>query len=111
MKYEISKYQAPAGKLLIKPLRQRARMVETRELDHEKNADKDPIKEEMETKLVKSKAPYEIQLAEVLASGDVQYPAGTIIVYSLRFAKEFDLFKNTFLLSNYDGMGTYDMSQ
>ena len=77
MKYEISKYQAPAGKLLIKPLKQRARIVETIELDDEKNKDKDPIKDEMETKKVKSKAPFEIQLAEVLASGDVQYPAGT----------------------------------
>ena len=107
MKYEISKYQAPAGKLLIKPLKQRARMVETRELDHEKNADKDPIKEEMETILVKSKAPYEMQIAEVMASGDTQYPAGTTIVYSIKFAQEFDLFKNTFMIANYDIKGRY----
>ena len=111
MKHEISKYQAPAGKLLIKPLKQRVRMVETRELDHEKNKDKDPIKEEMETKLVKSKAPYEIQLAEVVNSGAPEYPIGSIIVYSIKFAKEFDLFKNTFLLSNYDAMGSYKMNE
>ena len=107
MKYEISKYQAPAGKLLIKPLKQRARTVETIELDDEKNKDKDPIKDEMETKKVKSKAPFEIQLAEVVASGAPEYPIGTKIVYSIRFAQEFDLFKNTFMLANYDVKGSY----
>ena len=109
MKYEISKYRPIEGKLLVKPLRERTRTVETIELDDEKNEGKDPIKDEMETRKVKSKAPYEIQLAEVIASGDERYPVGTIIVYSIKFVIDFDLFKKTFLISNFDIKGTYDL--
>ena len=110
MKYEIEKYRSPNGKLLIKPLRMRTRTVETIELDEEANKDLDPIKDEMKTKKVKSKAPYEIQLAEVMSSGDATYPVGTVIAYSIKFVKEFDLFKNTFLMSNYDVQGVYDVN-
>jgi hypothetical protein len=78
-------------------------------LDDEKNKDKDPLKDEMEVRQVKSKAPYEMQLAEVLSSGDQRYPVGTVIVYSVKFVKEFDLFKKTFLLSNHDVHGVYKM--
>ena len=107
MKYKVEQYKAPNGKLLIKPFKHRTRIVETIELDEEKNKDKDPLKDEMETKKVKSRAPYEIQLAEVVSSGDANFPVGTIVVYSVKFVKEFDLFKNTFLLSNYDVQGVY----
>jgi len=107
MKYEIDRYTPIAGKLLVKPLRQRTRTVETIELDEEKNKNKDPLKDEMETKKVKSKAPYEMQLGEVVASGDAQYPVGITIVYSVKFIKEFDLFKQVFLMSNFDVMGVY----
>ena len=109
MKYEIKKYRPIEGKLLVKPLRHRTRMVETVELDDEKNKDLDPIKDEMQVKKVKSRAPYEMQLAEVVASGDARYPIGTIIVYSIKFVKEFDLFKQIFLMSNLDVHGVYDM--
>lgn len=109
MKYKIEDYTPMSGKLLIKPFRQRTRTVETIELDEEKNKNKDPLKDEMETKKVKSKAPYEMQLAEVVVSGDPTYPVGTTVVYSVKFVKEFDLFKNVFLVSNYDIMGTYNI--
>ena len=109
MKYEIEKYRPIPGKLLIKPLRPRTRTVETIELDDEKNKDKDPIKDEMETKKVKSKAPYEMQLAEVIASGVDGYEVGSTIVYSLKFVKEFDLFKGALLLSAHDIQGKYDL--
>jgi len=108
MKYEISNYQPKAGKLMVKPLRMRTRTVETIELDQEANEDLDPLKDEMQTKKVKSKAPYEYQLAEVVKSGDeATYPVGSTVVYSVKFVKEFDLFKNMFLMSNLDVMGTY----
>ena len=112
MKYEISKYHPIAGKLLIKPLRMRTRTVETIELDEEKNKDKDPIKDEMETKKVKSKAPFEIQLAEVVAvpkENTTGYNIGDTIVYSVKFVKEFDLFKGVFLISTYDLQGDYSI--
>ena len=107
MKYSIENYTPEAGKLLIKPFKHRTRTVTTREMDDEKNEGKDPIKDEMETKMVKSKAPFEMQLGEVVASGDEAKAVGTVIVYSVKFVKEFDLFKGIFLMSNYDVMGTY----
>jgi len=109
MKYNIEQFSPINGKLLIKPFRQRTRTVETIELDHEKNKDKDPMKDEMETKKVKSKAPYEMQLGEVIATGHPEYPKGSVIVYSVKFVKEFDLFKNTLLLNSHDVMGKYTM--
>lgn len=110
MKYEISKYQPIDGKLLVKPLRMRTRTVETIELDEEANKNLDPLKDEMKTKKVKSKAPYEYQLATVIATGTDKYPVGTTVVYSVKFVKEFDLFKEHFLMSNLDVMGTYDLN-
>lgn len=109
MKYEISKYRPISGKLLVKPLRHRTRTVETIELDEEKNKDLDPLKDEMQTMKVKSKAPFEMQLAEVIASGDPAYPVGTTVIYSVKFVKEFDLFKQVFLMSNFDVQGIYEM--
>lgn len=109
IEFKVENYTAPAGKLLIKPFVHRTREVETVELDHEKNKDKDPLKDEMETKKVVSEAPYEIQLAEVIASGDDKYTPGDIVVYSVKFVKEFDLFEETFLISNYDVHGRYKL--
>lgn len=109
MKYNIEQYKVPDGKLLIKPFKYRSRTVTNIVLDDEKNKDKDPLKDEMETKVEKVKAPYEIQLAEVLSSGDNRYPMGSVIVYSIKFVREFDLFKNTFLISNHDVHGVYTM--
>ena len=109
MKYNVEQYQPINGKLLIKPLRQRARMVEQIVLDEEANKDLDPLKDEMQTKKVKEKAPYEMQLAEVLASGDPAYPVVSTVVFSIKFVKEFDLFKGSLLISNYDIQGSYKM--
>ena len=106
MKYEIVNFTPEAGKILIKPFKHRTRTVETIELDEEANKDKEPHEEKV-VKKVKSKAPYEMQLAEVIASGDPKYPLGTVVVYSVKFVKEFDLFKQVFLMSNHDIMGTY----
>lgn len=111
MKYEISKYHPIGGKLLIKPLRMRTRTVETVELDVEKNEGKEPH-EEMETKRVKSKAPFEIQLAEIVAvpkDNRTGYNVGDTIVYSVKFVKDFDLFKGTFLMSLHDIHGDYEI--
>lgn len=111
MKYKVEQLTPITNKLLIKPFRHRTRTVETIELDHEKNKDKDPLKDEMETRKVKSKAPFEIQLAEVVATGDPKFPVGTVIAYSVKFVKEFDLFKNILLVNSFDVMGTYEMEK
>ena len=107
MKYNVEQYQPPKGKLLIKPLKMRSRMVENIVLDEEANKDLDPLKDEVKTKKIKEKAPFEVQLATVIASSDEDYPIGSVVVYSIKFVKEFDLFKAAFLVSNYDLYGKY----
>ena len=112
MKYEISKYHPIGGKLLVEPMRMRTRNVETIELDEEKNKEKDPLKDEMEVKKVQTKAPFEIQLATVIAvpkDNRTGYEVGNTIVYSVKFVKEFDLFKKTFLISLHDIHGEYEL--
>lgn len=112
MKYEISKYHPIAGKVLIEPMRMRTRTVETIELDEEANKDLDPMKDEMKTKKVKSKAPFEYQLATVVAvpkENNTGYNIGDTIVYSVKFVKEFDLFKKAFLISLHDIFGEYEL--
>jgi hypothetical protein len=49
-----------------------------------------------------------MQLAEIVAvSEGSKFKVGDVIVYSIKFVKEFDLFKNTFILSEYDDHGLY----
>ena len=112
MKFEVNKYNAPSGKLLIKPLRERKRTVTNWIPDDEKNKDKDPVKDEMELKKVTTKAPYEIQLAEVVAvpsTNDTGFNIGDTIVYSIKQAQEFDLFKGTLMVALFDLKGTYEV--
>jgi len=90
MKYNIENYSPLPGKLLIKPLRMRTRTVENIVMDDEKNGDKDPLKDEMETKVIKEKAPWEVQLATVVAVNDADntlYKIGDTVVYSVKFVK------------------------
>lgn len=111
----VENYTATDGKLLIRPLPHMKRTVETTEFElKETEEDEDPTKEEAEPEYVpvkvKSKAPYEMQLAEVIASApNNKYKVGDVIVYSVKFVKEFDLFKEVFLVSEYDLFGIYSL--
>lgn len=109
----VDKYTAPEGKLLIKPFPHMKRTVTTTEFKlKEREEGEDPTKEdepEYEPYEVKSRAPFEVQLAEVVAVGNnSKYNVGDIIIYSIKFVKEFDLFKDTFLVSDYDLYGKYE---
>lgn len=112
MKYNIENYRPLPGKLVIKPLKMRTRLVKNIVLDDEKNEGKDPLKDEVETKVVTERAPWEIQLATIVAVPEDSelYKVGDTVVYSVKFVKEFDLFKGTFIVSNYDLYGTYKIN-
>ena len=109
---KIENYDCQAGKLVVKPLKQMTRTVTTTDFElKEVPEGVDPTSEDYEPEYVpvkkKEKAPYEMQLAEVISTGSDQFPVGSIIVYSIKFVKEFDLFKEAFLMSQHDVMGTY----
>lgn len=109
----IENYNAPDGKLLIRPHAHMTRTVEVTDFVPKPTEDgEDPTKSDKEPEYVpvksKSKAPFEIQIAEVVAvSPNSKFKVGDNVIYSIRFVKEFDLFKETFLMSEYDSYGTY----
>jgi len=111
----IDNYTPIGGKLLIKPFKEMKRTVETIEWKEvEQEEDNDPTKDDLpvrEPVKVKSKAPYEVQLAEVVAVGKgvTDYKVGDTVVYSVKFVKDFDLFKDTYLVNLHDLYGIYNM--
>jgi len=45
----------------------------------------------------------------LLNADNTLYKIGDTVVYSVKFVKEFDLFKGLLLVSNYDLYGTYKL--
>ena len=112
---KVENYTCQAGKLLIKPLKHMVRTVTTTDFEMKEAPEGvDPTSSDYEPEYVpvkkKEKAPYEMQLGEVVSSASEQYLIGSTIVYSIKFAKEFDLFKDTLLLSQHDVMGIIDIT-
>lgn len=111
---DVSNYSAPNGKILIKPFSHMKRTVEVTDFELKPTEDgEDPTKSEGEPEYVpvtkKERAPFECQLAEVISSGSPNYKVGDVVVYSIKFVKAFDLFKETFLASDYDLYGKYNL--
>ena len=107
---KIEGFQCPAGKLVVEPFKHMVRTTTITDFEPEPVPEGiDPTKDEYEPQYVpvkkKTKAPYEMQLATVISSGSDQFPKGTIVVYSIKFVKEFDLFKDALLMSQHDVMG------
>lgn len=101
-----------AGKMILLPFKPMTRKVKNIVPDEEKNADKDPMKDIMEVKEVTLDAPYEVQLAEVLAIDDgYPYKVGDVVMYTTRFARDFDLFDGTLIASVHDILGKYIISE
>lgn len=99
--------------LLIRPLKDKTYNQKQVVLDDEKNKDKDPMKDEMETKVATTKVAYEVQKAIVEYIPDVidvPYEVGnTVYFYKNRQGVPFRWVKNTFLLKPYDVIG-YEIS-
>lgn len=109
----IENYQVLDGKLLISPFKQMKFTTEVNDFEPELGKDgKEQLDEQgmplMKRVKKKTQATYEYQLAEVIsASPNSKYKSGDTVVYSIKFVKEFDLFKNTFLINEYDVFGLY----
>jgi hypothetical protein len=99
--------------ILIRPLKDKTYSQKQVVLDDEKNKGKDPMKDEMETKVATTKVAYEIQKAVVEYKPDnieVPYDVGdTIYYHKNRQGVPFRWVKNTFLLKPYDVVG-YEVS-
>jgi len=112
---KVENYVAPDGKLLIKPYPHMKRTVEVTDFELRPTEDgEDPTKGDSEPEYIpvtkKERAPYEVQLAEVVAVGsNSKFKVGDTVIYSIKFVKEFDLFKETFLMSEYDSYGIYKL--
>ena len=75
-------------------------------LDTEKNKGKDPMKDEMETKVVKKKVKYNTQVARVVARPeDSTIDVGDEIVVDFRGCMELDGYKDLYLIPKYKVIG------
>lgn len=77
-------------------------------LDEEKNKGKDPKKDIMSLKTTENKVRYNIQTVEVLSvdpTNNLKVEVGDVILVDFRKLKEFDLYKNTYLIGLYDVIG------
>ena len=90
----------------------RTKVQEQLVMDEEKNAGKDPEKDLMERKVVKNKVKLNIQLAEIVAidpTNALKLEVGDVILVDYRRLREFDLFKNTFIIQVYEAMSKVNM--
>jgi len=73
-------------------------------LDDKKNIGKDPLKDEMATKVIEEDINYRFQKAVVLQKADdeTRFNIGDTIVYNVGSLVEFDLFKGVSILRAYD---------
>jgi len=76
-------------------------------LDEEKNKGKDPMKDEMETKVVKKKVKYNFQVARVIGTPDSETTlcAGDRILVDFRSCVELDGYKDIYLVNKYSSIG------
>jgi hypothetical protein len=90
----------------------RTKVQEQLVMDEEKNAGKDPEKDLMERKVVKNKVKLNIQLAEIVAidpTNAFKLEVGDVVLVDYRRLREFDLFKNTFIIQVYEAMCKVNM--
>jgi hypothetical protein len=93
---------------LVKMYEPRKRTESQVVLDDEKNVGKDPTKDEMERKTVKTKVMYNIQTVEILAidpTNNCKLEVGDIVVVDFRNLREFDLFKGVYIIQVYSIFG------
>ena len=90
----------------------RTKVQEQLVMDEEKNAGKDPEKDLMERKVVKNKVKLNIQLAEIVAidpTNAFKLEVGDVVLVDYRRLREFDLFKNTFIIQVYEAICKVNM--
>jgi hypothetical protein len=103
-----SKYTPVLGKLLVEKYGEEVKITKViKELDEEKNKDKDPRTDMMETKDVEKELPSNFQLAKVVAvpvypeGYTFTYKVGDVIAYKYGACLSLDLEKDTYIIDAY----------
>ena len=113
MKIETNDLIMSQGLALVKMFgKPRTKIQEQLVMDEEKNAGKDPEKDLMERKVVKEKVKQNIQMAEIVAvdpTNALKLEVGDVILVDYRRLREFDLFKNTFIIQVYEAICKVNM--
>jgi hypothetical protein len=97
----------PLDNLVVTFDRFRTYSTEYTVMDKEKNVGKDPLKDEMETKVVKKRVKFNTQVARLVAtpSNETELMAGTDILVDFRTCMELDGYKGLFLVPKYKVIG------
>jgi hypothetical protein len=97
----------PVDKLVVTFDKYRTYSTEYTVMDTEKNAGKDPLVDEMETKVVKKKVNYNHQVATIMAvpANEEQYKVGDLILVDLRACLAIDGYKDIFIIPKYNVFG------
>jgi hypothetical protein len=97
----------PLDKLVVTFDKYRTYSTEYTVLDQEKNKGKDPLKDEMETKVVNKKVKYNHQVAIVVATPDSEKDivAGDKLLVDFRSCMPIDGYKDLYLITKYNVVG------
>jgi hypothetical protein len=107
-----SKFRPIGAFVLIKPLAKKYFTQKQTVLDEEANEGKDPMVDDMATKVVETKVLKAQQLAEVVSIGTLDpaltpYKVGDTIVYVPGSEKAFDLVKGTSIVYSHNILGVW----
>jgi recombinational DNA repair protein RecR len=97
----------PIDKLVVTFDKFRTYNTEYTVLDNDKNAGKDPLKDEMETKVVKKKVKHNHQVATILAvpTTETGLTAGDKILVDFRSCMELDGYQEIWIVAKYNVLG------
>ncbi len=97
----------PIDKLVVTFDKFRTYNTEYTVVDKEKMAGKDPLKDEMETKVVNKKVKYNHQVATILATpaNETGLVAGDKILVDFRSCMELDGYKDIWIIAKYNVLG------
>ena len=97
----------PQDKLVVTFDKFRTYNTEYTVLDKEKNEGRDPLKDEMETKVVKKKVKYNHQVARVIAvpEKEADMVPGDSLLVDFRSCMEIDGYKDIFIVAKYNVIG------
>jgi hypothetical protein len=97
----------PIDKLVVTFDKFRTYTTEYTVMDTEANEGKDPLKDEMVTKVVKKKVKYNTQVAVVVSTpeGETSFAAGDEVLVDFRGCMALDCYKDLYILPKYNVIG------
>jgi len=109
---KVSRFQPVGSFVLIKPLAKKYFTQKQTVLDEAANEGKDPLVDDMTTKVVETKVLMGQQLAKVVSIGTLDpkltpYKEGDVVVYVPGSDKAFDLIKGTSIVYSHNILGIW----